>query len=92
MADQRKNGAQKFVWGVEEYGTRDEVEHAIAQFCVDHLADGDVGAVEHGGESYNIEITARLVGTVEGAPAPEPAGPGGPVESVAKRMVDRLIG
>lgn len=88
MADQKKNGTQKFVWGVEEYGTRDEVEHAIAQFCVDHLADGDVGAVEHGGESYNIEITARLVSTVEGPPA-EPVGP---VESVAKRMVDRLIG
>jgi hypothetical protein len=101
MANQKKkNGTQKFVWGVEEYGTRNEVEHAVAEFCVEALSDADAGSVEQGGELYTIEITARLVGTVDDGGEESPTAPSASVEppasraieSTAKRIVDQLLG
>jgi hypothetical protein len=54
-------GEGEYIWGVEQYATRQQVEEAIASHCADELTDRDAGYVQlPDGSQCRIRITATL--------------------------------
>lgn len=50
----------KYIWGGEEFDTKEECEEAIASSCAQFL-ECSAGSVQHEDEVYSIEITAKVL-------------------------------